>query len=136
MCYSIGIMMTLMIVVPLILAPAVLTFIVFGTHGGQKPAIAKIGVGDPIVYHKQKVSTHPGVRARQIHPAEHGDSYYYLVNKYWTVADVLDDGRIVARTRTNKSHYLWPDDPNLRKARLIERLRHGRRFPKLPSAVS
>jgi len=136
MCYVIAIMMTLMIVVALVVVPAVIAFILFGTHRGQRPAIAKVGVGDPIVYHKQKVSTHPGARARQIHPAENGDYYYYLVNKYWTVAGVLDDGRIVARTRTNKRHYLSPDDPNLRKARLIERLRHGRRFPKSPEAVS
>jgi hypothetical protein len=129
-------MVTLMLIVSLVLAPALTILMVRSVRSLRTPALARVDVGDPIVYRKLKVSTHPGARARQIHPAEHGDYYSYLVNKYWTVSDVLGDGRIVARTRTNKCHYISPDDPNLRKARLTERLRFGHRFPKLPDAAS
>ena len=131
-------MTALMILVALVVGPAVISFMAFRARylDSQKPAMTKVGVGDSIVYRKQKVSTHPGVRAHHIHPAEHGDYYDYLVNKYWTVADVLDDGRIVARTRTNKHHYLSPNDPNLRKAGLMERFKYGHRFPKVSVAVS
>ena len=71
------------------------------------------------------------MHAYEIHASERGDLYTYLVDKYWTVADIMGDGRIVAVTRTNKHHYLDPDDPNLRKARLTERLRRRDRFPPL-----
>jgi hypothetical protein len=51
------------------------------------------------------------------------------VEKFWTVADVLDDGRLLAVTRTGKKLCLSPEDERLRKARLIDRLRYRRRFP-------
>jgi len=101
----------------------------------EEPRAATLQAGDRIVYLKQKVSTHPGPRARDIHPSEHGDTYSYLVNKFWVVEDVLRDGRIVVRTRTRKQHYLKPDDPNLRKASLIEQLRFRARFPELLEAA-
>ena len=64
-----------------------------------------------------------------MHPAEHGDLYYYLTNKYWRVEEVLPDGWIVARTPLMEQHYLRRDDPNLRKANVVERLRYAARFP-------
>jgi hypothetical protein len=85
--------------------------------------------GDCIIYRKQKVSPHPGPRAYDIHPAEQGENYSYAVDKFWVVETVLDDGRILARTRTRKQFYLDQRDPNLRKAGLFARLRHGKRFP-------
>jgi hypothetical protein len=96
---------------------------------------AKVDVGDGIVYRKQKVSTHPGPGAYDIHPAGQGETYSYFVDKFWTVENVLRDGRIVVTTRTNKQHYLRSDDPNLRKAGLIARLRYRNRFPQLLEAA-
>jgi hypothetical protein len=90
---------------------------------------AGIAPGDLLIYRKSKVSSRPGPRAHNIQPAENGDDYYYEVDKFWTVADVLDDGRLLAVTRTGKKVYLSPEDERLRKARLIERLRYRRRFP-------
>jgi hypothetical protein len=92
--------------------------------------------GDPIVYRVQKASTHPGLRAREVHPAALGDTYIYLVDKFWAVKDVLDDGRIVAVTRTLKQRQISPDDPNLRKPGPIERLRYRTRFPRLAGVHS
>ena len=62
--------------------------------------------GDLVVYRKSKVSTHPGPRAANIHPAPNGDSYSYTVDKYWIVETVLDDGTIVASTRAGKKNEL------------------------------
>lgn len=88
--------------------------------------------GVPIVYRMAESSTRPpGPDARDIHPAERGDLYYYLINKYWRVENVLQDGRIVAVTPLMEHHVLRRDDPNLRKANLLERLRYGARFPHL-----
>jgi hypothetical protein len=94
------------------------------SHTGLAP-------GDFLIYTKSKVSHRPGPRARNVHPSEKGDDYYYEVDKYWTVADVLEDGRLVAKTRTGKQVFLTPEDEKLRKARLIERLLFRRRFPAL-----
>jgi hypothetical protein len=91
-------------------------------HGNLEP-------GDFLIYRKSKVSPRPGPRARNVHASEKGDDYYYDVDKFWTVADVLDDGRLVAVTRTGKQIYLTPKDTNLRKPGLLERLRYRRRFP-------
>ena len=90
---------------------------------------AGIAPGDPLIYRKPKVSPNPGPRALNIQPLENGEDYHYEVEKFWTVADVLDDGRLLAVTRTGKEVYLSPEDERLRKARLIERLRYRRRFP-------
>jgi len=85
--------------------------------------------GDRIIYSKHKVSVHPGPRAYDIHPAEQGENYSYVVDKFWIVETVLDDGRILVTTRSKKQHYLDRHDPNLHKAGLITRLRYRNRFP-------
>ena len=87
--------------------------------------------GDFLIYRKPKVSHRPGPRAKNIQAAENGDDYYYEVDKFWTVADVLDDGRLVAVTRTGKQVYLTPKDERLRKPRWLERMRYRRRFPSM-----
>jgi len=87
--------------------------------------------GDFLIYRKPKVSPHPGPRARNVQAAENGDNYYYEVDKFWTVADVLEDGRLVAITRTGKQVYLTPEDERLRKAGLMARILFRRRFPSI-----
>jgi len=85
--------------------------------------------GDFLIYRKSKASPRPGPRARNVQASEKGDDYYYEVDKFWTVADVLDDGRLVAVTRTGKRVYLTPQDERLRKPGFLERMRFRRRFP-------
>jgi len=89
----------------------------------------QLGPGDFLIYRKSKVSARPGPRARNVQAAEKGDDYYYEVDKFWTVSDVLEDGRVVAVTRTGKRVYLTPEDERLRKAGLLARMLHRRRFP-------
>jgi len=90
---------------------------------------AQFQPGDFLIYRKSKASPHPGPRARNVQAAEHGDDYYYEVDKFWAVSDVLEDGRLVAVTRTGKQVYLTPADERLRKARWLERKRYRQRFP-------
>jgi hypothetical protein len=87
--------------------------------------------GDFVVYRMQKHSVHPGPRAEDVHPAPQGEDYSYHVDKFWIVAAVRPDGKIVARTRRGKEHLLEPDDPLLRKAKWWERLLFRSRFPRL-----
>lgn len=92
-------------------------------------------IGDHVVYCKSKVSTHPGPRAREVYAAEHGEHYNYLVEKYWTVADIRPDGTLVLATRRGKRHECPSDDPNLRPANLLESVFFRHRFPRLPAPV-
>jgi len=77
--------------------------------------------GDWVIYRVQKSSSSPGPRAQDIRPAQGGDSYYYIVDKYWIVQESLDDGRVRLRTRRGKEHVVEPGDPRLRRARWWER---------------
>ncbi len=84
--------------------------------------------GDPVIFTKTKFSVHPGPRAEDISPASHGESYSYLVKKFWTVIANTDD-RLLVRTRTGKQHWIDLDDPALRAPTWWERFRHRDRFP-------
>lgn len=88
--------------------------------------------GVPIIYRMVESSTRPDPEAWDVHPAPRGDFYYYLMSKYWRVEKVQTDGWIVAVTPLMEHHYLRWDDPNLRKANFLERLRYAARFPRLP----
>jgi hypothetical protein len=86
--------------------------------------------GDPVIFRVTKHSYRPGRRAQSIHPAPHGDAYTYQVDKFWVVADIRDDGKLLLlRTRRGKTHDIKADDPNLRHATWWERLWHSDRFP-------
>ncbi len=92
----------------------------------------KLQVGAPVIYRKLESSTRPGRHACEVRPAEKGEFYYYLTKKYWRVEAIRPDGCIVTRSPFMEQFCLRPDDPNLRKANLIERLRYAARFPYLP----
>ncbi len=126
-------------VVPSLLVILVLSLGLLGTRAGRGYLSlrrhllrGRFQPGVPIVYRMAESSTRlPGPEAHDVHPAERGDLYYYLIKKYWRVEQVLQDGRIVAVTPLMEHHCLRRDDPNLRRANLLERLRHGARFPRL-----
>jgi len=88
--------------------------------------------GDPVVYRMQKQSTHPGRRAKNVRPSPHGETYDYLVDKFWIVAEVRQDNKLLVKTRRGKEHLVDASDPNLRRPRWWERLVYRRRFPRLP----
>jgi hypothetical protein len=88
--------------------------------------------GDRIIYRLSKHSSHPTPRAVAVWPEPKGESYSYEVEKYWVVAKVQPDGRIIAMTRRGKSRTIHGDDPALRRARWWERLFFAGRFPEWP----
>ncbi len=93
---------------------------------------ASIRPGDVVVYRKQKFSAKPGPNARQIDPSPRGDSYSYLVSKFWRVVSVPSEQVIVVCTRTGKELKVNANDPNLRRAGLWDWLWFRKRFPQPP----
>ena len=85
--------------------------------------------GDLVIYTLSKQSAHPGPRARSVHPAELGDDYSYIVDKFWMVAgiDAPDQVRLV--TRKGKLRTVSASDPLLWKANWWQRFRYRTRFP-------
>jgi len=85
--------------------------------------------GDLVVYTMTKHSPHPGPRARSVHPAELGEDYSYLVDKFWMVVKTVDQDKVQLVTRTGKTRMCLTADPLLRKANWWQRLRYRNRFP-------
>ncbi|HAN97385.1 MAG TPA: hypothetical protein DCQ98_08130 [Planctomycetaceae bacterium] len=88
---------------------------------------SRYAVGDWVVYRKQKRGTHPAPRAKIVGAAEKGDSYAYLIDKYWIVVRV-SPGKLTLRTRRGKLHEIEGDDPRLSKANLWQRWTLGYRY--------
>ena len=88
----------------------------------------KLKAGDFIIYPKWKASTHPSPRAKHIYPAQHGDTYSYVIDKFWKVIEVFDDETIEIETRRGKRRRLNINMPVLRKAGFFSRLFFRDRF--------
>jgi hypothetical protein len=123
-------MLTLALFFGLIALPAMIGLIFARAELFGRPLFqAKFRPGVPIVYRMQETSSCPSPDAVDVYPSEHGESYDYLAKRYWRVEEVLEDGSIVALTPMMEHQHLRWNDPNLRKANLIERLRYAHRFP-------
>lgn len=94
---------------------------------------AQLQKGDPIIFIKTKFSSHPGPRAENIDPASHGETYSYLVKKFWTVLECRND-HLVVQTRRGKKHRVNLHDPALRAPSWWEQIRYRERFPTLDDA--
>jgi hypothetical protein len=92
--------------------------------------------GDLVVFVVSKISRDPGPRAHDIHPAPFGETYQYIVDKYWTVRAISGDGALELVTRRGKVHHVRANDPRLRPARLWERWFQRERFPDLAQLAS
>jgi len=90
--------------------------------------------GDWVIYRKSKVSPHPGERAHAVHPSPKGEHYSYVVDKYWVVEDVTEDGKLRLRTRRGKEHVVRSDDPNLRHAGFLDRWLNRDRYTSIAIA--
>src|SRR5450432_1591341 len=113
----------------LVVLPAVVGLILGGGLGEQSIFRRRLRPGAPIVYRVQETSTCPSPDAVDVYPSRHGEFYDYLAKKYWRVEEVLEDGSIVALTPLMEHRHVRSNDPNLRKANLIERVRYAARFP-------
>jgi hypothetical protein len=92
-------------------------------------ALRNAKVGEKVVFSKDKSSTSPGKRAKEVVAAAKGDHYSYIVEKYWVVKEVLPDGSLLLLTRRGKEHLVANDDPRLRRATWFEKLFLQNRFP-------
>jgi hypothetical protein len=61
--------------------------------------------------------------------ATRGETYQYVVDKYWAVRAQQDDGRLLLVTRTGKEHLVGANDPQLRPAKWWERWLLADKFP-------
>lgn len=93
-------------------------------------------IGDRVIFRKSKHSACPGPRAHDIVPSSSGEDYSYLVDKFWTVIDVIDNESIICVTPGGKRHQIAMDHPNLRRANWLERWLFTNRFPELESESS
>lgn len=84
--------------------------------------------GDYVVYRKTKFSRRPGPRATNVRPATNGDSYSYVVDKFWVVQQVSEDGTVTLKTPRGNVRVVQTGDPLLRHAKFWERLRYRDRF--------
>ena len=84
--------------------------------------------GSPVVYCASKHSASPGPRARENQPAAKGETYTYVVDNLWAVADVKDDGKLLLITRNGIEHVVDADDPRLRHTTWWDRLIYRNRF--------
>lgn len=76
--------------------------------------------GDWVVYRKSKFSTSPGPRAKWVAATKNGDTYSYVVDKYWVIKQCLDGNLLLLSTRTGKEHRVHADDSRLRLAKWWE----------------
>ena len=84
--------------------------------------------GDWAVYRKSKQSRSPGPRAAKVVATPKGETYAYVVDKFWVVENVLPDNRLELRTARGKTHLINADDPSLRKPSWLQRLVWRNRF--------
>jgi hypothetical protein len=84
--------------------------------------------GDWAVYRKSKHSTTPGPRAANVVASSKGESYTYIVDKFWVVESVLPGNRLLLRTAKGKTHVISNEDRNLRKPSLLQRILWRHRF--------
>ncbi len=90
--------------------------------------------GDLVVYLMTKQSPHPTLRAKAVSPSESGEDYRYLVEKFWIVREITEDGQLVVQTRRGKSRIVSPDDPNLKRANWWHRWMNRERFPSIDNS--
>ena len=88
---------------------------------------SKLSTGDWVIYRKQKISNSPGPRAKEVRASSGGETYQYMVDKFWVVEEVQDDG-LKLRTRRGKRNTISLDDPRLRIPSWWERLLYAGRF--------
>ena len=88
----------------------------------------RIKTGEFVIFSKPKMSTHPSPRAKEIYPAQHGDTYSYIIEKFWKVVQVFDDDTIEIETRRGKRHRVNTNTPLLRKVGVWDRLLFRKRF--------
>jgi hypothetical protein len=84
--------------------------------------------GDWVIYRMSKHGVAPGRRAHHVSASRKGESYNYIVDKFWVIERISDEGDLFVRTPGGKTRTISANDPNLRPARWWHRLQWGERF--------
>ena len=95
------------------------------------PAASDWQPGQWVIYRKSKQSSAPGPRAASVQAHAKGDRYSYVVDKFWVVDEVKDDGELNLKTARGKTQSVNSDDPNLRKPTILERFLWRDRFQRV-----
>ncbi|MEM9366718.1 MAG: hypothetical protein AAGD07_12050 [Planctomycetota bacterium] len=104
------------------------SFLAIGSQSSHAAAVAGWQEGDWAVYRKSKRSKNPGRRAAGIKATSKGETYAYVVDKFWVVTRVLPNGDLLLKTAGGKKHQISPSDPNLLRPGWLTRLRWRDRF--------
>ena len=99
-------MIVLLLITLLIIVPAAVALLSDRSMTPQLMMTRAFGIGAPIVYTRQEMSTNPSADARDVCPSERGEFYYYNLVDYLRVTEVLDDGRVIAVARDNNRLFL------------------------------
>ncbi len=92
--------------------------------------------GDWAIYRKSKQGANPGRRAAQVIASPKGENYRYVVDKFWIVDEVLEDGRVRLVTARGKVHTIESNDPNLRRPGFLQRFLWRERFVQVEAGRS
>ncbi len=84
--------------------------------------------GDWIVYRMSKHGIAPGKRAHHVSASRKGESYNYIVDKFWVIEKIGPNGELYVRTPGGKTRVLASNDLNIRRARWWHRFQWGERF--------
>lgn len=95
----------------------------------------KFKAGDRVVYCRMKHKSNPSPRARNVFPSANGDDYVYYIEKFWVVSKVLEDGRLLLTTPRGKTRVVFADDPRLRYATWLERIKYRENFSRSDAAL-
>ena len=92
--------------------------------------VREFKIGDYVIFRRLRSANRPSRKATRIRPSLRGESYAFVVNKYWIVDDLIDDEELVLlRTPKGKTISVSIHDPSLRHATIVERWLYRRRFP-------
>jgi hypothetical protein len=86
-------------------------------------------IGDHIICRVTKHASRPSPFAMQVAPSAKGDSYSFVVDKYWIVVGLEPGQSLRVRTRRGKEFQVNLTDPRLRRASWWERICFRNRFP-------
>ena len=90
--------------------------------------MASFNRGDIVVYSRQKQSASPGPRARDVSASAGGETYSYIVDKFWIVAEVGEQ-ELKLMTRSGKEHTVDIDNFRLSRPSIWQRLFLKYKFP-------
>lgn len=99
-----------------------------GKFDRERDRVASFTRGDIVVYSRQKQSNSPGPRARDVSASAGGETYSYIVDKFWIVAEVGEQ-ELKLLTRRGKEHTVDINDFRLKRPTFWQKLFLKYKFP-------